>query len=1484
MIDVKRGDALKLTHRVQILLYALELQAILDAAGITATRVDLEHGAVWLGKQPEPEVFALGALRPHLERFLRCDLGRILAGEPDDAHWHLYSRCEWCEFFDHCRGEMRRTNDVSRLEQLTTYGKRHLIEEAGVRTLPELGRFLQRADADEVLDRCASLAGQRHRLAVRVEALESDEPRLHGAASPDLPQGENIGLFLTLQQEPLGQVVYLAGLLVTARAEVQEEVFSGPTAQRLWGEDGKPEPCVWLADRPEDAATVRRGFVELLHDVLVQVHAFNARHEAWKEKLSLQAYVQTEQERGLLFALLLEALEEPDLAEKAMTLLFHFQGPELMQADRHPGTEIAYPVVVLQSAVGRLLALPVEVSYTLPEMLQALGSPFNYSRKDYFHFPLGHGLRAEALHAAWYGGKKRTLDDIRQQARLYLFAVQSLLRAVREKAARHLFAWPPKFALPSGTGIRDRTLSRLAFFVRYESLLNCLAVREVRAEARPTQVLRGQVIELKARNGYEMEVVGDLHVEPEANGFPAWLLVRDNDDGRRAQIEYADYWYRNKFHGGPQSPHRAIAGVQGVSTSANGTTSLRLSYSSQFKGDGPARGERFLLYPRFTDFTTDPLVRFLEGLDAGGSGLFLQLLRDPEKAAAPRPLPKTVVPLADKLGETLGFTSSQRQAYRAIARQRVTAVWGPPGTGKTHFLAASIVGLAAAHAQAGRPFRVLVTAFTHAAIENLLRKVAERLREQGLEGVGLAKAKYWQGAVAAAEVVADDGLAFWLDDNEHAVLGATVYSSLKAREQLPGFDLVVIDEASQVRVPEAAVAATLVADSGRLVLAGDHLQLPPIIAGTYPETPEGEPVLHRSIFEAVCPRQEAGAKPPAAGGILRQLHENFRMNNVLTGVASRLLYGPDYTCGTREVARRRLPFVARDDIDPLVSACLDPEYPLVLVVLDGPRAAQANPVEADLVGQLVVALRDGLCDDAGRPYRDDAAFFRHGVFIVSPHHVQIHAIQTELADRRRWDATPFVDTVDKMQGQEADAVIVSYGVADPEFALRKAEFIYGLNRLNVAVTRARSKCVLCLPRPLLEATPQVLDVEPAAVGLAFMRRLVALAEEHGEELVFEGDDAEARLLRLRGFCAQLLATGPFCRHNETGHVHRSTVMRLSRWMQAAVVLASVVAAPPAYAQTLKFGVGVYGKFTTDGMLLQKVAPGTPADKNGLQSGDLIVKIDGNAVRSQADFVKAINASGGQTTFTVKKGGAGKPVQVSLDLTGTGPGTTVPQITKYPVGMLGKFTPDGMLIQKVLANTPASKGGLQNGDLILKVDGRLITNQDDFVAVINSSGGQVVLVVKKGSDGRIVRIGLDLAGTNKQGPPAPYFLGVVGFHAQRHAGGQRHTRHPGCPRRHRQGRPDLRHQQGHHHQPERSLYGPVQLRRLGHAANQEGQRAHRRAGRGPHELRPRRAGPVQQGRHDHRRCRPGHAGRLCRTAKGGHDPSHRRSDRPQPEGL
>jgi hypothetical protein len=66
----------------------------------------------------------------------------------------------------------------------------------------------------------------------------------------------------------------------------------------------------------------------------------------------------------------------------------------------------------------------------------------------------------------------------------------------------------------------------------------------------------------------------------------------------------------------------------------------------------------------------------------------------------------------------------------------------------------------------------------------------------------------------------------------------------------------------------------------------------------------------------------------------------------------------------------------------------------------------------------------------------------------------------------------------------------------------------------VSITRARTKSVVCLPAPLLEASPGVLEVPEAAKGLAFMRGLVQAVEAQAAPQVFalEGGVC-ARVLR-----------------------------------------------------------------------------------------------------------------------------------------------------------------------------------------------------------------------------------------------------------------------------------------------------------------------------------------------------------------------------------
>ncbi len=112
-------------------------------------------------------------------------------------------------------------------------------------------------------------------------------------------------------------------------------------------------------------------------------------------------------------------------------------------------------------------------------------------------------------------------------------------------------------------------------------------------------------------------------------------------------------------------------------------------------------------------------------------------------------------------------------------------------------------------------------------------------------------------------------------------------------------------------------------------------------------------------------------------------------------------------------------------------------------------------------------------------------------------------------------ASPFVDTVDKMQGQECDAVIVSYGVSDVEYALSEKEFIYSLNRLNVAITRARAKTIVFLPLPLLEPPIAAFEDDRIAEGIAFMQGLWRFAETSGEASSRDlGDGALLRTFRV----------------------------------------------------------------------------------------------------------------------------------------------------------------------------------------------------------------------------------------------------------------------------------------------------------------------------------------------------------------------------------
>jgi hypothetical protein len=1109
VIDVKASPGVKLSHRIQATMYTLILDHALREWGIEDRAVSAE-GGVWLAQADDFTTFDVRSMRPPLETFLRDELQSVMAASADQARWHLYFRCEWCEWFDHCRAEMRATNDVSRIPYLTSHAKRYLSGlSPPVRTVRDFGELVTEPDRVGLLEDAASLRGRAERLRVLAAALQDGEIGTYGGSSLAMPVAEHVRVALTLQTEPVSGQVYAYGVYAQGLNDVL-----GERTKTLVGvaEDGSPGTVEAL----------ERELVRELASLLRPVHDFNEdRSEDWRAQKTLQVFTFDTYERDLLTGLLLRRAFDREVAEQALELFFYFQQPELVQAEDHPASEVFFPVVVLLGVVRELLALPLEVSYRFGDvvrLLPAASRPFEYTENDFFTFQLSNQMRSDAIFGVWYRGRSEWLDRIRTQLRVRVWAANSVVNGLRDFLRDHgsgLFAWPPKFRLPAGLGLRHPLLSRLSFIARFESVSQYLTIREARMAPVAERFRDGTCLSLTYLQGDRFEL-DRMHqdLDIDATGFYNWILTEDSDAGTRARLSYNDYANRARVWVPRNSP-LALAAITNVETSVEEPNqAVHLDLSRSVAMATPEAGHRYLLDQRYGDYNLDRVLAELGELDAEAQPAFVDLLEDPGSYRRPVRIPREVVAVALELAERRGMTESQMVAFEGIVRNNLQLVWGPPGTGKTHFLGLAVLCLAEAQRRVNQSFRVLVTAFTHAAIDNCLRKLAQLDASMSIVEGGLAVGKLGSTTLAEMDSIEDVPPASgwtWMDSRAQCVLGGTVWGIRKAGVPPGAADIVVIDEASQVKVPESSIAIRRSRPDGRLLLAGDHRQLPPIVQASFPEPEEGDSILHRSVFEALQQRDDEDE-------FTATLLENFRMNHTLCRYPAEQIYLPDYDSASKEIGARLIRLAGRPSDDQLVEQILDPAYPLVVGVLSGVRAAAENRVEADLVARTACALRERLTDASGHRYpgsvEGDRAFWREGLFIVSPHRAQIHAIQRALKARRSWLSVPFVDTVDKMQGQECDSVIVSYGVSDVEYAMTEQEFIYGLNRLNVSITRARAKTLVFLPRPLIEPPIAAYENDRIAEGVAFMQGLVQFARSAGEVSVHPEGAAELELSRV----------------------------------------------------------------------------------------------------------------------------------------------------------------------------------------------------------------------------------------------------------------------------------------------------------------------------------------------------------------------------------
>ncbi len=453
------------------------------------------------------------------------------------------------------------------------------------------------------------------------------------------------------------------------------------------------------------------------------------------------------------------------------------------------------------------------------------------------------------------------------------------------------------------------------------------------------------------------------------------------------------------------------------------------------------------------------------------------------------------------------LNESQVAAIRECARRQLVIVWGPPGTGKTDTLVAFLHAVV----REGVPRKILISGPNYRTVEELSGRLL-----RNLEGDKEASANYhWlysksrepkhvssmNNNVIATSVKMDgpgfdDLLSSMSNINETTIVSTTAHVLQRLTKRLakndvsaPLFDVVVLDESSQIPITLALKPLATLKEGAQLIVAGDQMQMPPIQSL---DPPKGAEYLVDSIQKYLIKRFSIPQQ---------QLLVNYRSNEDLVAYARSLGYPAGLVAHTPRkdllqignlcelIATLPASIPKTDAYEQL----LKPERRVAALLHDDSVSSQANELEAGLVAGLAFVARHTMAAnlDTGNgavatPFTDNT-FFESGIGIVTP-----HKAQKALVVRRLMDLFPdadkklvysAVDTVERFQGGERNLIIVSYGVGDTDIIEGEEEFLLQLERTNVAISRARAKCILLVPKTLAYHLPS--DQKAADTSVAF---------------------------------------------------------------------------------------------------------------------------------------------------------------------------------------------------------------------------------------------------------------------------------------------------------------------------------------------------------------------------------------------------------------
>jgi len=392
---------------------------------------------------------------------------------------------------------------------------------------------------------------------------------------------------------------------------------------------------------------------------------------------------------------------------------------------------------------------------------------------------------------------------------------------------------------------------------------------------------------------------------------------------------------------------------------------------------------------------------------------------------------------------------SQSIAATEAIHNPVTLIHGPPGTGKTRVLSRIMTRLA----ESGH--RILVSAFTHRAIDNLLESTASHNPDIPLIKLGRRSPDLSPAVQSVAVNRFPDSIP------RGTIVGSTIYALMRLSDSHV-FDTLFIDEASQLPVSHAVIP--LLRARGAIICAGDHRQLPPVRRAESNTSP-----LAGSLFELLVNLYPARCF---------MLTRSYRLPKSLCTFPSSVFYDGKLRS---EIPDDSFIHPPPDSRHPELSALWCLKSPMRTVWVNHEGYGAFSPPEAESIARLVHVL---LSEMAVEP--EDIA-------VVAPHRAQVREVTDRLWKHAGSHVASrvIIDTVERMQGQERDIIVVSLCASDGDFILDEADFILSPNRLNVSITRARRLLVVVGSRHFFRILPTKPEhIAPAALFRSFERKLL----------------------------------------------------------------------------------------------------------------------------------------------------------------------------------------------------------------------------------------------------------------------------------------------------------------------------------------------------------------------------------------------------------